>query len=431
MLYPSWQRLLLCGLALGAVLAAKFSAVFLLPVAAFLLLAGVRWPPVPNSGRKQTLLDPYFSGKGSPAQNASGIQSSVSEQPAGRIGRKDRCPCGSGKKYKNCHGADSEESASLFARSGLGRKALLAMSAFAAMCLVAYVMIQAVYFFPSGPFLYAKCMRLVNADHNPAYLQFLAGELRNNSPSYFAVAYLLKEPIAGIILTGIGFVVLVRSKSIPFIAKLFLIVPPATLFVAVSALADNIGIRYIIPVFPFLYLLGGLGLATLIQAGTKIKWTRYAAIILCGWIVLAAAGVYPDHLPYFNEAACLLDKPGQIGLDGGTRCGPTWLDDSNVDWGEGLKQLKAWLDRNANGRTVKLAISTSFPPDAYDIKYDRLEHSTLVKEPAPGLYAVSAHLVARMPAYPLASDWLRRIRPMAIVAHSLCIYDIPQTSTRP
>jgi preprotein translocase subunit SecA len=25
-----------------------------------------------------------------------------------KIGRNDQCPCGSGKKYKNCHGANAE-----------------------------------------------------------------------------------------------------------------------------------------------------------------------------------------------------------------------------------------------------------------------------------------------------------------------------------
>jgi len=25
--------------------------------------------------------------------------------PAGKVGRNDPCPCGSGKKYKKCHGA--------------------------------------------------------------------------------------------------------------------------------------------------------------------------------------------------------------------------------------------------------------------------------------------------------------------------------------
>jgi len=25
-----------------------------------------------------------------------------------KVGRNDPCPCGSGKKYKNCHGRDAE-----------------------------------------------------------------------------------------------------------------------------------------------------------------------------------------------------------------------------------------------------------------------------------------------------------------------------------
>jgi uncharacterized protein len=31
----------------------------------------------------------------------------VREEP--KVGRNDDCPCGSGKKYKKCHGADSAE----------------------------------------------------------------------------------------------------------------------------------------------------------------------------------------------------------------------------------------------------------------------------------------------------------------------------------
>ena len=27
------------------------------------------------------------------------------KRPAQKVGRNDPCPCGSGKKYKNCHGA--------------------------------------------------------------------------------------------------------------------------------------------------------------------------------------------------------------------------------------------------------------------------------------------------------------------------------------
>jgi hypothetical protein len=150
-------------------------------------------------------------------------------------------------------------------------------------------------------------------------------------------------------------------------------------------------------------------------------------VILCAWVVVAALGVYPDHLPYFNESACLLRDPGAIGLDGGTRCGPLWLDDSNVDWGQSLKQLKTWLDGNAPGREILLLNTFGFPAEVYGIRYHKLEPNDLAVEPRPGLYAVTSHMVARIPAYPGASDWLRRMPPLAIAGHSLYIYD----TTRP
>src|SRR5258705_1600713 len=95
--------------------------------------------------------------------------------------------------------------------------------------------------------------------------------------------------------------------------------------------ADNLGMLCIIPVVPFSYLIAGAGAAWLIRRGA---WGRALTAVLGLWMVMAAAGIYPDHLSYFNEAACLTTNPRAISLDGGTRCGPLWLDDSNVDWGQ-------------------------------------------------------------------------------------------------
>jgi hypothetical protein len=199
--------------------------------------------------------------------------------------------------------------------------------------------------------------------------------------------------------------------------------PPAIFFVATTILADDFGVRYIIPVLPFLHLAGGLGLATLLRAAPRYRWAPWAAAGLCLWLAIAAVGIFPDHLSYFNEAACL-DHPDRIGLDGGSRCGVEWLDNSNVDWGQSFKQLKSWLDTHAPGREVKMAIFTQFPPEAYGIRRQKLINSDLLGEPQPGLYVVSAHLVARMPYFG-GSDWLRRMRPVAIVGHALYIYDVP------
>lgn len=419
---PSWKRLVFCGLALGGVLATKFSAVFLLPVVALLLMACLRWRPNPESAGEPAILWPRLPSRPLSDAEADDAMPVNQRAAAAQVRRKDLCPCGSGRKYKNCHGVPAAKP-----KTHRGRSILLVCGVFAAMCVVAALVIEATYFFPSDPLMYVKGALMVNADHDPTYLFFLAGQFSFHFPSYFAIAYFLKEPIAGIVLAAIGLVALAKSRSIPTIGKLFILLPPIVLFLAVSVLADNMGIRYIVPVLPFVYLLAGLGLATLVDAARTRRWAGYLAAALCAWLVLAAVGVYPDHLSYFNEAACLLDQPGQIGLDGGTRCGPAWLDDTNVEWGQGMKQLKVWLDRHAAGRTPKLLMSASYPPDAYGIRYDHITPADLTREPAPGLYVVSAHFVARIPALPASSDWLHRIQPIAIVGHSLYVYDIPQT----
>ena len=399
--HPGWKRLVLCGLALGAVLGTKFSAIILLPVGAVLLLAAVRWLPEPGPGREPD----------------------------------SRSPSGSGKKNRKGHGASGRAKRAERApepaprRPWQLRKFAVAAGAFLAMCLVAALVIQALYFFSSDPLLYVAGLRRVNADHSPDYLAFMAGQLQHRFLSYFAVAYLLKEPLAGILLAALGLVVLVRSKTIAVLRKLFLLLPPAALFAGYTLAADDAGIRYIVPCLPFAFLAGGVGLEALVR--NRSLGGRWLAAALCAWIVVAAAGIYPDHLSYFNETACLLEDPGQVGFDGGTRCGPLWLDESNVDWGQGLKQLKTWMDRHAGGRTIHLGYHGSFPPEGYGVSEQKIGMPDLVGNPAPGLYVFSAHLVARIPALAerLGSDagqWLRRTPPTDIVGHSLYVYDIPQ-----
>ena len=406
--YPSLQRLALCGLALGAVLATKFSAVLLLPVAGLLILAAAWRPPVGTPRPPRTFLNLYEFTPG----------------PGDKTGPNEPCPCGSGRKFKVCHGARG--AASTRSEPALAGKLTRSVCVFLGMGVVAFVVIQVLYFFPSEP-LYLKGLGMVNADHDPNYDAYLAGMLNKKFWSYFAVVWLVKEPLASIALVVVGLVAVFRSKKYSLLDKLFLLAPPAVLFAAHSLLADPLGIRYIIPVLAFAYLIGGVGLAELIGSGTL--WKRVAAGVLCVWLAVAAVGIYPDHLSYFNEAACLMKDPAKIGLDGGSRCGPLWLDDSNVDWGEGLKQLRTWWNEHAKGRTIQLAYFGSFPPEAYGLVHEKIEIRQLLRPPAPGLYAVSAHLVARVP--PLsekygdgAGAWLRRIPPTAVVGHCLYIYDI-------
>jgi hypothetical protein len=183
-------------------------------------------------------------------------------------------------------------------------------------------------------------------------------------------------------------------------------------------------IRYILAFLPFPYLIGGLGLTALL--GAAAQWKRALAGLLCLWLMVGAIGIHPDHLSYFNELACAPNKLKKIGWDGGSTCGGDWLDECNVDWGQGLKQLKAWLDQHAPGRTVNIAYYGTFPPQSYGIPTIGLNGwEGLPGPPAPGMYAISAHFVASAGKRVRVNNaWLKAIPPVAIVGHAFYVYDI-------
>src|ERR1700744_3823811 len=125
-----------------------------------------------------------------------------------------------------------------------------------------------------------------------------------------------------------------------------------------------------------------------------------------------------------NEPACLLTDPGRIGLNGGSKCGTFWLDDSNIDWGGGLIQFKQWMDQNARGRVVHLDYPWGFPPAAYGITA-LSEDIPFQTPPEPGLHAVTATKVARYPAGAGGSDCLRSPVPPARKGNCIYIYELP------
>jgi len=372
---PDPVRMVVCGLALGAALGAKYSAVILPPIAALLMLAAVRWPP-----------------------------------EAGRAVRRSR---DAGKQAQRAPTA--------------GHRALRYGLAFVAMCVVAVFVLQVIYLFPRDPLQYVSGWRAIYGGPIQGFQGYMAGRLAPRFYSYYIVAFLLKEPLASIVLAAAGLWIVARSRSMTPLPRAFLLVPPVLIVGGYTVMSYNIGIRYLLPALPFAHVLGGLALAELAQSVRAPA--RVAAGLLCAWVLLAAAGIYPDHLSYFNEAACVLDQPAKLGLDGGSRCGPTWLDDSNVDWGQGLKQLKSWLDRNAPGRQVRLGYFGTVPPDAYGVHQVPMSDEDILYGRSPGLYAASAHIVASTPAIARqtrggGAEWLRNTRPVAIVGHAYYIFDI-------
>jgi preprotein translocase subunit SecA len=63
-------------------------------------IANVTYTGPTDSGEVQSTLDESTTGQQRPVAAAAAIAASG----MARVGRNDPCPCGSGKKYKNCHG---------------------------------------------------------------------------------------------------------------------------------------------------------------------------------------------------------------------------------------------------------------------------------------------------------------------------------------
>lgn len=154
---------------------------------------------------------------------------------------------------------------------------------------------------------------------------------------YFPVAFTLKTALPFLLLSLAALAWAVyeafRKNDRRF---LWLLIPFAiyTVFVLFSHI--DIGVRYYLPAYPFLFILG----AALLDRFLRFKRARIAgtiaAILILGWIGIEAVRAFPNHMSYMNQLA--------------SRAPHWWyLSDSNVEWGDDLRALADYL--HAHGET--------------------------------------------------------------------------------
>lgn len=130
----------------------------------------------------------------------------------------------------------------------------------------------------------------------------------------------------------------------------FLMLPAAVYFAAAMASGITLGVRHILPVYPFLMVLIAAGAWNLARA--RRAW----AIAVAALLVLHVASSlrsFPDGIAYANE------------LWGGPANSYRLMADSNVDWGQGLKAMKTYLDR----RGIRDCWFAYFAANAVDPSY--------------------------------------------------------------
>lgn len=146
---------------------------------------------------------------------------------------------------------------------------------------------------------------------------------------YFPAVLVIKTTIGMLLLLMLVPVALAVGAPVNRRDLLFLLVP-AAVYLAVSMISGlNRGVRYILPVYPFLVVLAALAVWRL---GRARKPWGYAAWGLLTLHALSSAHAFPNYVPYSNE------------IWGGPSQTYKVLTDSNVDWGQQLKETKTYLD---------------------------------------------------------------------------------------
>lgn len=278
---------------------------------------------------------------------------------------------------------------------------------------VALVTVQLSYIGSLDPTLFFRGMAQVNANHDPNFSYFFNGRLQPGGSWYYIPAsFFLKATAA--------FVVLVLARAILFFARwrrewqqvAFLALPAAAYFVAITAFADPLGVRYLLPVFPFLMVFSA-GLVRFSSGKRTASWVIWG-LLACH--IASSAAAFPHHLSYFNELA------------GGPSRGWEWLGDSNVDWDQELKALKQTMDR-LGIPTVTLASASPYDdPSYYGISHTRPTNEEWIRilslpMPPQGVYALSASFRGRMKA--LGYDWGNKYPMIANLGNSMFLFRVP------
>jgi hypothetical protein len=226
---------------------------------------------------------------------------------------------------------------------------------------------------------------------------------------YFPVAFTVKTPVALLIFIVVA-LALVSFKK-PQVSY-FLLIPVGVLFCAGLGSHLNIGLRHLLPVYPFLIVLAS-SIVTI-----RFSSPRFFAAGFCGlvlWYLLSTLRVFPSYLAYFNEF---------VGPDRGYLT----LVDSNLDWGQDVKRLKNFMTEKGIEQ-VYLSYFGTANPCYYGIKFIFLPGtpSNCGENPEPRSTHFIAVSATNLQSVYLPVDsygWLKGYTPVAQIGYSIFVYDI-------
>lgn len=271
--------------------------------------------------------------------------------------------------------------------------------------------------FPRSYLIGLDAQKHVMESQHPVYLDGVWSETGFRFYFFWALLYKLPHIWQATCLWGLVRSGLSRSTRSLRNQLCFIALPAAVLFGTASLSGMQLGVRYVLPVYPFLCLLAGSCFGP--REGLPVsRWQRrllIAVVLLAPW----SLRFQPEHLAYFNEFA------------GGPEGGAAHLLDSNLDWGQDLLELKAYVEKHADRRWA-IAYFGTVPPGELGLQYDLPP----ARQPQPGSYAVSVNYVQGRPHVVINEHgqgqsvgldeygYLRAFQPTQRIGASILVYQI-------
>jgi len=251
---------------------------------------------------------------------------------------------------------------------------------------------------------------------------------------YFPVCFLLKETISILILTGLaalfalrkmvqnlvrdrfkGCFQRIKNYSLEHITEISMF-----LFILVYGAASiqgklNIGVRHIMIIFPFIYILIVKEFKLRFSESKYKKTLMVLLTLLLIWIGVEVIITYPSYLAYYNE------------LTGGSKNGYKYITDSNLDWGQDLRRLSEWVEEQGITE-IKVDYFGGGAPAYY--LGDKFVEWHAAWGPTTGYIAVSATYLSESiyrddTTFATSYAYLEKRKPETVIGHSIFVYYIP------
>lgn len=264
----------------------------------------------------------------------------------------------------------------------------------------------------------------ISSQPNPGYL---FGRITDNVVWYYVyVTFLLKTGVTLLIFLVMLFVFRKRVPQKDLLAKLSLWLPILFVFINFSLTNKMSGVRHILAVYPFMFVL-----ASNIVNVKPNKQKKYNLIVyaLLFYYALSTILIAPHYMAYISEIFGGPDNAYKI------------LVGSSIDHGQDLYRLKEYMGKN-NIKKIKLSYFGQADPKDYNISYEYLPSPNFLlwtpgytMPPATertedcsekkGLIAVSiTNLENVYLTNKTCFGWLQKNEPIGKAGYSIFIYDL-------